>query len=418
MYDAIVIGAGAAGLMAARELKRAGYGVLVLEASDRIGGRVRTLHDTGAGIPIELGAEFVHGDARETNRLLDEARLASVPVLGRHVRSDRGQFSEQEHMWKRMGRVFKRLDPERGRDRSFQDFLDDKPGGLLLKNERELARSFVQGFNAADAARISEKSLAQQGNPTEAAVRAARVVNGYASLVEHAGEEVVDVVRFDSLVQRILWDEGRALVLTRGGAEYEARAVVVTVPLPFLQDESIALEPEVPAIRKAARELVMGHVARVNVVVRERFWERKLDELAYVHTPERPFNVWWTQYPLRAPLLVGWSGGPPAVELQGDGDIESVALSELARAFGTRRSRLEKLVDAIHTFDWTNHPHSRGAYSYAGVGGTSAPKRLSQPVRGTLFFAGEATDSVNSGTVEGALASGRRAFRQVVKSLG
>ena len=80
--DVIVVGAGAAGLLVARELKRVGYSVAVLEASDYVGGRVRTLYDTNAGVPLELGAEFIHGEARETNRLLLEAHLVTVPVLG------------------------------------------------------------------------------------------------------------------------------------------------------------------------------------------------------------------------------------------------------------------------------------------------------------------------------------------------
>ena len=127
--DAIVVGAGAAGLMAARELARAGRRVLVLEASGRIGGRIMTMNEPRAGVPIELGAEFIHGDAPETTRLLEEAHLATVRVLGRHYRSDRGELSPQGPVWKRMARVFERLDPRRKKDRSFQEFLDREPGG-------------------------------------------------------------------------------------------------------------------------------------------------------------------------------------------------------------------------------------------------------------------------------------------------
>jgi len=127
-FDAIVVGAGAAGLMAARELGRAGKDVCLLEASNRVGGRVMTLHVTNAGTPIELGAEFVHGDAPETTRLLDEARLVTVPVLGEHYRSDRGELASQGPVWERMAVVFKHLNPHRKIDRSFQEFLDDKPG--------------------------------------------------------------------------------------------------------------------------------------------------------------------------------------------------------------------------------------------------------------------------------------------------
>ena len=95
MNDTIVIGAGAAGLFAARELARAGKRVVVLESSQRVGGRMLTELETAAGVPIEMGAEFVHGDAPETTKLLDEARLATVRVSGRHFRSDKGQLSPQ-----------------------------------------------------------------------------------------------------------------------------------------------------------------------------------------------------------------------------------------------------------------------------------------------------------------------------------
>src|SRR5688572_31046463 len=111
--DAIIGGAGAAGLMCARELQRAGKKVSLLEASARVGGRILTLNDANAGVPVELGAEFIHGEAPETRRLLDEARLVTVPVFGEHYRSDRGEMSLQGPVWKRMARVFRLLDKDR-----------------------------------------------------------------------------------------------------------------------------------------------------------------------------------------------------------------------------------------------------------------------------------------------------------------
>jgi monoamine oxidase len=161
----------------------------------------------------------------------------------------------------------------------------------------------------------------------------------------------------------------------------------------------------------------MGHVMRLNVVVKERFWEKKRDDVGYVHTPHRPFTVWWTQNPLQAPLLVGWSGGPPAIEFGRAGNVEETALAELARAFGVRRSRMESLVHAMHRHDWTHDAHTLGAYSYVGVGGSAAPSALARPIGRTLFFAGEATDAESGGTVESALASGVRAARQILKRL-
>src|SRR5687768_2126791 len=198
--DAIVVGAGAAGLMCARELRRTGKKVSVLEASPRVGGRILTLNDVNAGVPVELGAEFVHGEAPVTRRLLDEARLVAVPVLGEHYRSDRGEMSLQGPVWKRMKRVFRLLNKDRKHDRSFEDFLADKPGGPRLRNERELARGFVQGFNGAETRLISEKSIAEQGDPTEGAAEAARIVNGYGSLVEHLRRDVTDIIQLSTVV--------------------------------------------------------------------------------------------------------------------------------------------------------------------------------------------------------------------------
>jgi monoamine oxidase len=162
---------------------------------------------------------------------------------------------------------------------------------------------------------------------------------------------------------------------------------------------------------------VMGHVARVCIVVKERFWEKKVDTLSYVHAPTRPFTVWWTQHPVQALLITGWAGGPPAVELMKSGDTEGAAIAELARAFGLQRNRVEGLVDSIHMHDWTLDPNIRGAYTYAGVGGAFAHRMLARPIGRTLFVAGEATDAAAGGTVEAALVSGKRAARKALESL-
>ncbi|HEY0672911.1 MAG TPA: NAD(P)/FAD-dependent oxidoreductase [Longimicrobiales bacterium] len=419
--DAIIIGAGAAGLAAARDLKQAGKQILVLEARERIGGRVLTTMDAHTALPIELGAEFVHGEAKETMRLLDEAGMVTVPVVGAHYRSDRHHIEPLGDMFKRIGRVFKKMKTDRKQDRSFQEFLDEKPGGFRLRQERELAAAFVRGFNAADPWYISERALAQQGNPAEGAQKSARVLDGYTALIDIIAEPVRQHIQLQQHVHLVLWENGHVQVETATGVLYQARSLITTIPLPHLQRHTINFEPDVVRIRAAADQLVMGHVVRVTFVLRERVWEamRKMDDVVFIHTPRRTFNVWWTQHPLRAPLITGWSGGPPAAELEGRGKsvVEETAVRELAAALLMRRARLEPLIDAIYYHDWSADPYSLGAYSYIGVGGVQAPKQLTRPVESTLLFAGEATDSENSGTVEGAIASGKRAAQQCLKLL-
>jgi len=286
-----------------------------------------------------------------------------------------------------------------------------------MARDRELADAFVRGFDGADPRLISERSLAEQGNPTEGAATARRILNGYAALIVHLEREVAGRVRLRSVATRIEWSDAGVRVIDAKGTTHAARAVVVAIPLPALQDDTVRIEPEIPALRRAAKLLVMGHVARVCVVVRERFWESKTRELAFVHAPRRPFTVWWTQHPVQTPMLVGWAGGPAAQALTQSNTIEDVALSELAHVFHMRRSRAESLVESMHWHDWSGDPLVRGAYSYVGVGGVSAPRTLARSVGGRVFVAGEATDAESGGTVEAALASGERAARAVLRVL-
>ena len=419
MNDTIVIGAGAAGLFAARELTRAGKQVVVLEASARVGGRMLTALETAAGGPVELGAEYVHGDAPVTTKLLDEARLATVRVSGHHFRSDRGQLSPQGPIWERMAKVFARMSDTRKHDRSFQEFLDGKPGGAALRAERELARGFIQGFDGADPSLISEQSLAAQGDPTEGAAEARRIVNGYAALVVHLEREVAGVIRRETPARHIAWSPRDVRVIDGNGEEHRARSVIVTVPLPILQEGALTFAPAIPTVESAIKLLVMGHVLHVAVVVRERFWERTDPRLRFVHCPTRPITVWWTQHPLTTPLITAWSGGPPARELtrRGASAVEDTVLAELAHAFGMKRARAEQLVESMHWHDWSTDVHVRGAYSYVGIGGVNAPRTLARQTAGTVFMAGEATSQGSGGTVEGALESAARAVKGVLSAL-
>jgi len=129
--------------------------------------------------------------------------------------------------------------------------------------------------------------------------------------------------------------------------------------------------------------------------------------------------TWWTSLPVRSPVLVGYVGAVPAEQLLAEDPPSRLerSLVALSEVLAVPRRELEEQLDASASHDWHADPFARGAYSYISVGGNSAPRALARPVDGTLFFAGEATDGAQIGTVAGALSSGRRAAREILRVL-
>ena len=436
--DVAVVGAGVAGLAAARELRRKGRGVVVLEARDRIGGRVLTLYDARLPVAVELGAEFVHGEAPLTHGLLADAGLVAYEVGGEQWLAQDGRLRRTQ-TWRSIERVLGRID-RKAPDRSFAEFLAAHRGRALAPHRRA-ALSFVEGYYAADARLISARSLAPvDGEPAGAsAYNSARPVGGYGHLPKWLARELSDALRLGSPVSSIAWRRGHVEVTYRttssSRTRLSARRAIVTVPLGVLQAKpgdpgAIRFDPDPPQLRRALEGLVMGVALRAVVAFREPPWATgggeaggvsadRLAEMSFLQTHSSPFGVWWTAYPMRAPLMVAWAGGPSAEALVGlsSDEVASAAVTALAESLHLPRRRVASRVLATWTHDWRSDPYARGAYSYVRVGGVGSSHRLARPVQGTLFFAGEATDEERSGTVEGALASGLRAARQVETSL-
>ena len=240
--DVVVIGAGAAGVAAARALHDNGFTVALLEARERIGGRVFTRRADNAAVPIELGAEFIHGSAGELNELLKAARLASLDVGGQRYTPSGDRLRLMNDFWERLDRVMRRLPKRPARDRSFRDFLDTRPGGRRLLRERTLALQWVEGFHAADSRVISSHALAEGGWPGDDLVerRLGRVIDGYDRVIEWLAAPLTGHIRLGIIVNRIDWSPGAVVVHMQdpGGAfrfAVDAHAAVIAIPLGVLK---------------------------------------------------------------------------------------------------------------------------------------------------------------------------------------
>jgi monoamine oxidase len=427
--EVAVLGAGAAGLAAARVLSAAGVSAIVLEGRNRIGGRLLTREDIGLPLPIELGGEFIHGWSALSFEVLRAAHGVAVDTGGASFAYEDGELRAREDpfeiVFDAMSRARSLAD-----DVSIDEYLRSLPGNdPKTERERRYARMMVEGFDAADPRRASTLALAEEWCSGEGGQTAEqfRPLGGYAHFMRtlHGMLDPTRVhVRLATPVQAV-WHDGDGVVVeatTLGEPlTVRARAAIVTLPLGVLQAGSVRFAPDLPASKRSALSaLVMGPVVKLVLRFRTAFWERVHDERyrdgAFFQRAEAAFPTFWTLIPLRAPLLVAWAGGPKADALAGcdEAALVSRALDDLRTLFGNDPDPCAEL-EAAYAHDWQSDPFSFGAYSYVATGGLAARAQLAAPVDDVLFFAGEATAPASeAGTVAGALQTGDRAGREAL----
>jgi monoamine oxidase len=417
--DALIIGGGIAGLVAARHLTEAGLRVTLLEARNRLGGRIYT--ESSGEFPVELGAEFVHGRPNEILSLAAEGAVPIVPVQGHFRRKTNGEWADAGHLLEKIDKLFAKL-PSQEPDESFQYYLDRTGEDDEVKQQ---ALRYVEGFHAADPSLISARSLRRDSEAEEdiKGDHQYRIASGYESLVRTVADRIdrkrCDIV-MNTPVNEIVWRQGQ-VVARAGTTEYLALRAIVTLPLGVLKSDSVAFSPALTEKQNAMSFLEMGPVIRVSLCFQDKFWEHdsEMADLSFLFTDDPEFPTWWTSNALPYPILTGWAAGPYARQYTGRGKDEIIgsAVLSLARIMKITEPELRKQITGSFTHDWQADPFSRGAYSYAVVGGMDAAQKLAEPVANTLYFAGEATNSDGyNGTVHGAIATGLRAANELLQS--
>ena len=427
----LIIGAGAAGLAAARDLSCAGRDVIILEARDRIGGRVftQTIGSPLDQVTVELGAEFVHGKSPKVFDIAKEANLPILDVTDRHWQLDDGELITSGEFWTKINALMDQM--RSSSDCSFADFLNTLPNDEELERTKTMAAQYIEGFHAADIKRIGIHGLLKANEAAESidGNESFRVLGGYhrvmQALLDEARQHRCEL-SLQTIVEEIRWHKGNveAFCKTEKGARsFKGDACIVALPLGVLQSTHVRFIPDLPdKKRDAIQHLITGDVVKIVLRFREKFWEqikfadseeqRSGLDLSFIHSPDASYHTWWTQLPLHVPTLVGWVGGPRSIEVNKK-PLEH-AIASLSFIFGLPARQLTELLIGTYVHDWRADPFACGTYSYLPVNGLESQADLSEPLENILFFAGEATCVGHIGTVHGAIQSGQRAAREVL----
>jgi monoamine oxidase len=424
LYDVIVVGAGASGLMAAYELTLAGKKVAVIEARDRLGGRIHTITNHGFSLPVELGAEFIHGKLELTKTLLKKAGISTTDVKGDLWQKNGHELTLQEDFiedYSDLEKKCKELKHDIPVSRFIQEYLKED----RFEELRFSLKNYVEGYYAADPSKASTYALCEELTTSDD--EQYRINGGYIQLMRFLAEESLNrgcSFHYSSVVEQINWSRNKQEVITSSGL-FQSGKVLITVPLGVLQQEKIRFNPGLIQKMNAARQLGFGPVIKIILEFREAFWKKReltgkhdLDNMSFLFSREK-IPTWWTIFPLEIPQLTGWLAGPKAEALKNNTNEELLHKSLLAlhQIFDIGISFLEQQLKAWEIYNWAVDEFNLGGYAFEVVNGPLIRQTLIEPVSNNIYFAGEALfDGLEIGTVEAALVSGKETAHNMIVS--
>lgn len=405
--DAIVIGAGAAGLAAGRRLAEAGVSVLVLEARQRIGGRAWSV-PTSLGPTIDLGCEWLHsadrnpwtGIARALGFAIDE----TLPDWGARIARRYGASVARD--WAAARDEFERRVEEAAGTAA------DMPASALLPEGgrwNALLDAISSWANGAELERVSVKDHARYA---DSGINW-RVLEGYGTLIGRYGAEVP--VRLGCAVEEID-RRGKRLALVTSEGTLTARAAIVTVPTNVLAAEAIRFLPALPDKIAAAQGLPLGIANKLFLALDGKGEDLPADQ-HLLGANDRTATGGYQLRPHGWKLIAGYFGGTLAAELERAGPeaMTDFALGEIKGVLG---AEIARRLTYLASSAWVADPFARGSYSCALPGHAEDRAVLAAPVEDRLFFAGEACSSHDFSTAHGAYLTGSAAAEQVIAALG
>jgi monoamine oxidase len=420
MKSIIVIGGGIAGLTAARKLLEAGHRVTILEADNRLGGRILTTQGKFS-LPVELGAEFIHGKQPLTLALMMEARCKSVLRKGNHYtvvdgNPDKGELIDDG--WNKLMQELRGLQ----RDMTLADFLDTYFKDPEYADLRERVCRFAEGFDIADVDRVSAIALRNEWSNNDEEHQY-HISGGYQHLINYLDKNVRAMggtISMGSKVTEIKWRKGKITAMLEDGSLHDAEKMIITVSLGVLKRGGIRFDPPIRDCEEAFQNIGFGGVIKFLFEFREPFWEglteRSFKKTSFIFS-DAPVPTWWTQRPDAFPLLTGWLGGPATTRApKGADELYAQAERSLCYIMKINPAQLRSQLVHWQVINWNDDNNHFGAYTYPMVGTTNARRLLSTPIDDTIYFAGEGMhEGESSGTVEAAIASGLKVVESIVK---
>lgn len=408
----IIIGAGASGLMAARELAKQHAEVIVLEQADRTGGRIHTFVPPGFTHQVEAGAEFIHGDLPLTKKLIKKAKLSMAAVSGQIYRFENGRMKSTFGQSKSWGAFYNALQDLQA-DCTLEALLQNSFASKKYETLRREVREMAQGLDLADPTQLSVFGIREEWLSGETQFRP---VGGYGPLLEFIRNDSISEKYQLLLNQQVLairWEPGRVEVQTQGD-RFKADAVLITAALGTLLKKEITFDPPVLETENLFSAIGFGCVIKMALEFDDAFWSRKYPALGFLFT--RDGITFWSQLSEQRPVLIAWIGNGYIDRYRNfsDGQLVQEAIGHLSEVF----DRIKEKLGASAVFRYAEESTSGGGYSWLKPGSKKAIRKINRGIENTIWFAGEAFHPGNeTATVEAALQSGKFAARKILKTI-